>query len=184
MYKLFGRVKNFLIPKKSCSMNLEWSYSTGEPNGTEKKRRGERGKISFIVGIVRYFRSLIRWRRPISQFRIYRRKENIYISAKTLSNIKERITKVTEERLLAKAANIETKRKTLETSINKKSTEISNDKVECNINKWISFAPYNHKLIRSLDCLKNPYVTKLRSFYTWIFFFLDIMSSLELCIRI
>jgi len=68
------------------------------------------------------------------------KKKKTAAQAQKNTNIKKGITKATEKRLLAKAANVETKQKTHTTSAKKKS--VANDK---SVEKSESFAPFNYK---------------------------------------
>lgn len=117
----------------------------------KKEAQKSQKKPPFVVGIVHHHIYS-----PVSRTtNVSGVERNKVVQAPKNSNIKKRVTKVTEKRLLAKGANVETKRKILATSVNKKSTEISsNDKIESNINKRESFAPADHKFNPPAGLLK------------------------------
>lgn len=108
----------------------------------KKKAQESRKKPPFIVGIVRHH-----FYSPVSTSNISdtRTKQKKTVEQAQKNSDTKKISKATEKRLLAKVANVEIKAKTLTPLVEKKSTEISSNEVESNINRRESFAPPNHK---------------------------------------
>lgn len=140
------RIKSSSVIPKKCLDVTEKSKTNLLDSRAEKTRKKKaQKKPPFIVGIVRHrFYSPVK--KATNVLGVLMEKRKAVAQAQTNSNNKKRVTKVTEKRLLAKAANVETKSKTLETLVNEKSAEISTtDEVGSNVKQRESFAPANHK---------------------------------------
>jgi len=107
-----------------------------ERRAKKKKAQESKKEPPFVIGIVHHHLYS-----PVLTTNITsEKKKKTAVQAQQNTNIKKGITKATEKRLLAKAANVETKQKTLTTSAKKKSA--TNDK---SVKKLESFAPPNDK---------------------------------------
>lgn len=89
---------------------------------------------------------------PVASTKVAPTKNKTVVQAQNSNIVKKKITKATEKRLLAKAANAETKQKALVTSTKQESTRKNSNKVKSNSRK--SFASPNHKFNPPAGLLK------------------------------